>query len=45
MLEDCHIDWLESHWVGICLQYMIFILIVFSHVNVVFLDKIIYVDL
>jgi hypothetical protein len=31
MLEDCHIDMLESHRVVIFLRYMILILIVFSH--------------
>jgi hypothetical protein len=33
MLEDYHIDLLESHWVVICLQYMILILNYFSHEN------------
>jgi hypothetical protein len=31
MLKDWHIDVLESNWVVIFLQYMIVILIVFSH--------------
>jgi hypothetical protein len=45
MLEDCHIDLLESQWVVICLQYMILILIFFSHERAIFFDRIIYVDL
>ncbi len=37
MLEDYHIAYvLESQWVVICLQYMILILIMFSHENVIF---------
>jgi hypothetical protein len=34
MLEDCHIDLLESDWVVLYLQYIIVILIVFSHEGV-----------
>jgi hypothetical protein len=45
MLKDCHIDLLESHWVVICLQYII---IIFKKIPMkvqFFFDRIIYADL